>query len=391
MSKFTRTSSYQLQANTLLGILGLAITLQFTTVLLFGGLNWDIESYRIVGEHVVNGVNFYVEAPSRYRYFPGWALIEAATVTLSTLTHLPFRILIRLPIIAADVGVVVAIYWLLSTDTAPGSLSPTKGALLHAINPAAIFITSVHGQFDAVAFLGLFIAIGLAADDRWYESALVFGLGIAIKQSILLLGPLFLVAAPTHRRRVEYLCLAGLPAVVLSLPYIVWSAPTFFEVVFRAGRPFLGWYNALAELLHLDWYTLIPEKHAAVRWSKRLLAVSVIMLSGYYYQRRQSLNLVSGAFAVVLLYFIIYVSLAPQYLYWLMPFLALLSVSNSLRAWTIMTGLMVYLWAWQGTLGIPVKFEPGLHLAADVLVVVVTLALLTEVYGKRILDHIDTA
>ncbi|MCM8748187.1 hypothetical protein NET02_03430 [Thermomicrobiaceae bacterium CFH 74404] len=142
-----------------------------------------------------------------FSYPPGWAAVLAlvlrplalvfppdrwATLPSSGLTDLPVPhpitlLAVKLPSILAD----LAVGWLLYRKSA-------RAAALWLFNPLVIFVSSVHGQYDAFVSLTVLLALIAVLGGAAFLSGLACGLGTALKLTPLYAGPI-LLAAVVHR------------------------------------------------------------------------------------------------------------------------------------------------------------------------------------------------
>lgn len=146
------------------------------------GYNYDVESYKIVGEIVDNGGNVYVET-YRYNYGPVWSLVLGALHQEGMDIH-DFHLRIVLFLTFVD----ICIAFLLFRHF--GKLA----AIIFFSNPISIFITGFHSQFDNFAILVALLAViiyGSATKKRKIGALLLLGLSLSIKH-IYFLFPLWL-------------------------------------------------------------------------------------------------------------------------------------------------------------------------------------------------------
>lgn len=128
-------------------IVAIAVGLRFA-VAGFGS-NYDLDSYRIVADLVLDGENVYART-DRYNYGPVWFVILGAFEWIARLFSTPE--LFRLQIIALLSAVDVAVAVMVARRWGYGA----SAAFL--LSPVAIIITGFHNQFDNLA-----VALGLAA------------------------------------------------------------------------------------------------------------------------------------------------------------------------------------------------------------------------------------
>ena len=160
----------------LLFLIALALFVRLIPMLLLPvGAGYDIESFKLVGNALLNSEEVYTSAAAgRHPYLPFQMYAIGAAAYLNLITQLPFIIWIKLPAVLADVIITGVIYtafrrWGKSDTTA------VFWALLYALNPITILVSAYHGQFDPISVLLLVIA--------WYA----WHFGAHIKRSAVFL------------------------------------------------------------------------------------------------------------------------------------------------------------------------------------------------------------
>jgi uncharacterized membrane protein len=286
----------------------------------------DVENYKRVAETLLaNGPGaLYVLTPGIYPYPPPWALVEAAAQYLALAGGPSFSLSIRLPSIAADVGITYLLWhWL--RQRRPGAA--LWGGLAYALNPLALIITCLHGQFDAIpAGLSLLAVYWATARPRLALSALSLGAAIAFKSyPVLLLAPVLLTLA-SGRARGRYALLALAPVGVLLLPYLLMSPAAVLQELFGyRGTALLGFLVPLRTA-----YVPLTGAHFPVDATLRLIRASTFVFLAAYglllaWLPRSRLSLVQAVATVLALFYTLYAGIAPQYLLWLAPFAVLLA------------------------------------------------------------------
>jgi hypothetical protein len=161
----------------LLAVTLVALCVRAAVSLLFDGGTYDIFfAYRKLGDELRHGGDVFAQRlPSLANYPPviywWWSL--AATAVPSGSPHL-FAALVRAP------------FWIVDAAIAPTLALLIRGrwrwrsAWLYALNPIAIAVPTLHGQFDSIPALCLLLAVaGLAKHPR--RAAWLVGIGAAVK------------------------------------------------------------------------------------------------------------------------------------------------------------------------------------------------------------------
>jgi Gpi18-like mannosyltransferase len=304
-------------------------------MLISPGSRFDIQSWHIVGEIILNGNNPYILAPERQPYFPGWMIFEGIAVGLErTLpVNIAFNDIIVFPIIIADVAVSGIIYKTLSFGMGDNEITPFAGGILHAINPAAIYTSAVHGQTESIAFLFIIIAFALTTTNRWDYAALSLGLGIAVKTVGLLFGPILLaIHSGRLKDRIRFFLLAGTPAAILSIPFLLMSPFSFLRTIFGYGSgPFMSWLYSMGLLEQFLIGSRLLFTHSGIIGSvtKILVIGGILGLSLWYEFREPDVSPFWLAGVLVFVFYSLSAGMAPQYVYWMTPFLPFLPLSNT--------------------------------------------------------------
>ncbi len=185
-------------------------------------LNFDLRSYALVVEALRRGEIVY-EATWRYNYGPIWFGLLDAADSLSRRLALDPHMGFRLVTILGDAGLAAALY---AASRPSGTRRARLVALAWWVNPVAIATSSIHGQFDNLSisiFVGALALASRSPAAPSKASALVAGLGIAVKQVSLVFAGAFVGLARTARPALRNALLVPLPFVLFLLPYYLMS------------------------------------------------------------------------------------------------------------------------------------------------------------------------
>lgn len=204
--------------------------------------NYDIESYRIVGERVLAGQNIYATPDNRYPYLPGWAAVEAAFVLGHRTTGLPFPLVARLPQLVADAGLIGLLAYLADDDSASvWDLPPVRVAWAHALNPVAIFVSAAHGQIEPVV-IGIALAAVALLDSRPRMSALLAGLATLLKPIGVFVVPVVVFGRKDWAKWVQSVTILTLVILPVTALYALRDPALFLSRVGGyEGVRYLGW------------------------------------------------------------------------------------------------------------------------------------------------------
>ena len=220
------------------------------------GNNFDVDSFRVVADLVLQGKTVYAET-SRYNYGPVWAYIVAAIRFFQVHVLASNGLGLFHVLVAGFLGYVDVLIGLILAY----NFSFAAG-LIFLLNPVSFLITGYHSQFDNVAIL---LALGAAlllfknpANTAGHmpilAGALLLGLSLIIKH-ILIFFPIWLFFRKEFDWRKRFI-IAGVPYIiflVMFIPFIPDEA-AFQGIagnVFSYSAPtadFSGFYHHLVAL-----------------------------------------------------------------------------------------------------------------------------------------------
>lgn len=280
----------------------------------------DIERYQRVGQHLLDVSWNPYETRRLYPYPPPWAAVEGGALWLSRHGVGSFALLVRLPVLAADLGIVL----LLAAAVRNGRASPVA-PWLYALHPVALLVGSAHGQFDAVAFFFVLLALAALARGRRDASALALAGAIATKSfPVLFLPFLACHGRPSWRSVARYAVLAVAPVVLLLLPFAVADATALRrELLAYSGVADFGWAGLGRGLEWLAggelWRSEARFWPVASVASKGLFLAAWIGLLVLARAGKQRLSPERATQATVLAFLCCYGLLSAQYLLWAVP------------------------------------------------------------------------
>jgi hypothetical protein len=185
------------------------------------GHNYDMDSWRMTADLVVEGRNVYANT-FRHPYGPTWFLLLGGlrwihdTLGVARLGPESFHILIAAFLSLADVGIALLLFRFFGM----------VAALLFILNPVSILLTGYHSQIDNLAILpGLAAWLMIRSSISWRSlagSAALLALSLSIKH-VLIFFPIWLLMCAqlgSFPRRFVHACLTfGLLALIV-LPFI---------------------------------------------------------------------------------------------------------------------------------------------------------------------------
>jgi len=147
----------QVRWRALIGLALLGFALRLFMAALIPVHLYDHESYQLVADITARGGNVYAET-MRYNYSPLWLWF------LSALDQFPGDLMtsVHLVVATADVMLGVLIGLVAATFAKPAPLF----AALYLLNPAAILLSGLYAQFEALALVPLLVAVLLVSRQR---------------------------------------------------------------------------------------------------------------------------------------------------------------------------------------------------------------------------------
>jgi hypothetical protein len=297
-----------------LPVLAVALAVRLVPVFACAFLTVDVLRYHKVAEHVLDVSWNPYQAPRLYPYPPLWVWFEAAAGWLER-RGLPFPIVVKLPVVLADLGIVALL----------GGWS-ARAAWIYALHPVSLLVTGFHGQFDALMLLFVLAAVRGHERGAFDRSALALAGAIATKSLPILLLPFFWRALPRDRGvRLRFAALAILPVALALVPYALADFGALRrELLGYAGVADFGWIGVIRGLSFLStghlvkaypqqWGVLVPLAKLAF-----LAAFGALVVIQARTGRFRSLGV--AVLAVFLAFLVFYGSISAQYLLWPIPF-----------------------------------------------------------------------
>ena len=231
----------------------------------------------------------------------------------------PFRLLLRLPGIAADLGAVVALLWLRRKTG-----RPAWWALgLFAASPVAFMISGYHGNVDSLVALGLLLTALTCFSGQAALCGLCWGLTCQVKIIPLLVAPVFFFFWWQRGQAWRFFAVgAGTMLVGWAWPLLTIPG-VFLQHVLDYNSMWGTWgISALLRLTGaagLDGVRMAPPGFGVSAILKLAVATSVCALA---WRRRaaEPLSLFTTLSLAWLIFFVFAPGFCVNYLIWLAPF-----------------------------------------------------------------------
>lgn len=239
--------------------------------------------------------------------------------------------LFKLPYLFIDVGLAFLLMGLFD--------EPKKKRLAFALwmlNPVAIYVTFMVGQFDLLPTFFAVLSLSLFKKKKWYWSSFSLGIAASYKMyPLFFLPPLIFLASDKARERIKLLLVGLLPFVFFIAPYLGSSA--FRAMVFSPKSQkmlFMGWSLSGAEVVY-----------------PFVLFLFIIFFFAYYVKKKIN---PSSYFLAIILLILLVTHYHPQWFLWLAPFMVTELVENNFK--NVFLDLVIF----AGWLSITLLFEPSL-------------------------------
>lgn len=329
-------------AITLVFVVGLAVRVALLP--LASGVDfkiWDLTVTALLhGQDTYSHTPLPLKSVGPYAYFPLYLYLLAPLKLLALHTGWSYTILGKLPVVAGDVGVALAIATILGRAGC-SERARAAGIALFFLNPLVLYNGAFYGRFDSLPLALLLLAwlhLSRAHDgdgrDHHGSRNSRGGIGLAVPYALavtLKTFPIFLlpyVLARVGRRRGVRVALAALLLpLVVSLPYLLHDARRFLYIVFiydsaKGPRQF-SWQVALLDLG-------VSERTATIV-SYGLLALFALMLIVPPAGRKAKRDSYAYTAVAYTLFLLLSKVVYEQYLLWPLPFLIILAVRDRAR------------------------------------------------------------
>lgn len=305
------------------------------------GAGYDIESFRLVTDALLNGQEVYTSVLGRHPYLPLQMYVMAGATWLGELLGVPYVVSIKLPAVLADAAIAALITTSLSRDGRRPASAAAFG-LLYALNPVSLLVTSYHGQFEAITLLLLVLAWRSWRFGRhavWSATAL--GLAILNKTWPVILLPVFWIRQRSWRDRILYGVLAlGIPVAGVVLYLLLFDAspvPMLRRALTHRGVAGYWGPGAVLDPLTAIYTAGRPLFDTLVALRNVLLAGAALL--ALWLTRRDSA--LDAILTVILTVFVVTVGFGIQWLVWPVPFALLAREEGWSKAYSVAGAFML--------------------------------------------------
>ncbi len=207
--KSSRISDINIPQKNWIALFGFGLLLRVLMAAL--GHNFDLESYEIVADIVINGDSVYANT-TRYNYGPIWAYILAFLKLIASIGSYNQKLFHELIVICLFIAEVVLYR---------GIYKQTKNNLLILLllfNPISIVIIGHHSQFDILAICLAYYAYLNIKNKKYNTAILLLGISYSVKH-IMVFFPLMLLFNQEISLK-ERVKLLTIPALIFALSFM---------------------------------------------------------------------------------------------------------------------------------------------------------------------------
>ena len=303
------------------------------------GAEYDIESFQIAGNLILQGKDVYASplAIDRHPYLPLQMYWMAAAVWIADNLNLSYVGIFRLVPIFADLGVALLLFQIIRMKDQQAAF---HGALWYALCPIPVLVSAYHGQFDALPILLILAALFYLGRSSWISGTWL-GFAILAKSWPVLALPALLQGVRKLREKGYILLFAFLIPLVGVITYSILFRAVVWNVLTRAlsYNRGVGVYG-YTYFFRLLWTLDLVDKQVFefIVWNGRFLTLAVLGLVWIVRARKETPA--AGILTVLITFFAVTHAFAIQYLGWLIPF----AILNAEYRWLKGYALAAYLY-----------------------------------------------
>jgi len=285
--------------------------------------NFDLQSYRIIGELSLKGINIYpAQAKFFHPYLPFFLYIEALAILLKPIV--PSYIFIRLVNLIFYFATVYLIYLI--------SKKNLKTVFFYALNPVLILVTLVHGQFDIIPLFFILLTLYLIKRKKEALGLLSFSMAILIKT-----WPVFLVIIFLKKIKNKKLLLLLPLLPLIFIIFYIFVFKSSFVSIFSTILGYRSMFNfwGVGKVVSLIFFPSLPQPPIYIQKMFLYLFLLIFFIYSFYLSYKKTLLSIVD---LLMFFYVFSPGFSPQYFAWIMPFLALAKPKN----WPIFVGFIVF-------------------------------------------------
>lgn len=302
-------------------------------------------AFAFYGSYDTTYVTYYAQASqcghtiyqdTNFPHPPLWLYLIRFTYSLEPLLRLPLYYLIKFYSILADTTIVILLYKFRSSFK-------RNVALLYAMSPVSLLITSFHAQQDAILLLFILVSsilLLMKKTKALIDAAVYFGCSLLFKLWPLFLIPAFLSKLKNVQQKIVFLLVTISLSLVLFIPYLLLTPQAVYKNVIQypsSGDFGISLIASVVPVIKNIKSFLEPANTFII-----LLGAVLISLLG----TKRKWNIFQTITTIILFFYAFSFKVAAQYLVWIMPF-GLITSTRWVRVYTIVATLALianYFW-----------------------------------------------
>ncbi|MFH0773857.1 MAG: hypothetical protein V1922_06120 [bacterium] len=262
--------------------------------------NFDSQSYNQIGVLSLKGINIYPDpAISRHPYLPLFLFLEAGTLFLSHIVHIPHVFLLKCLFSLFHLLSIYVVYYL--------SKKNGKTTLFYALNPVSLLIIAFHGQFDIIPLFLLLSSLLLLKKRKYTAIMLHLGLAFTIKTWPILFIIPFLKRVPK-----KYWIWFFLPPFLTVLLYSIFFHASPIQIV-----RVLIVYQGVGSIWGLGKILSLISTQKIFLFCYKIFFVAGIL---FYSIKQKKKLIVNELYKLLFLFFLFTPGFGLQWFLWLTPF-----------------------------------------------------------------------
>lgn len=292
-----------------------------------GIINFDLQSYLIIGKATLRGENIYPHlAMIRYPYFPFFLYFQALAIYLEKFID-PI-IFLKIIVNIFDLGNAYLIFLLTNKNF--------KNTAFYLFNPASLLIFAFHGQFDALPIFFILLSLYFLKKEKELLATISFALGIVIKT-----WPIFFLFIFFKSLKNKFFALLIIVIIeVFIVIYLTLFQSSYFGIIksiitYRSLFDIWG-LGLLIKLIFFKNYSQTPLYIQKICLYSFLLFFFIKSVHLSY----QKINIFEKINRLLLFFYIFTFGFSIQYLSWIIPFQIIL---NSKKILIKLMGITFYL------------------------------------------------
>ncbi len=248
----------------------------------------------------------------------------------------------KLPNILADVGIGYLLF-----DLARDTKYEKAVLFLWILNPYTIQISSIWGMFDPLCTFFAFYSVYLLSKKKFYLSALFLSLGVATKMyPMFFLIPILIYVYKKNglRKSFKFFTISLFVGILVFSSFLLFPGGLEFLYrifIFKASPDWYG-KNLISGLTWTYLLTLFQwEKN--VPFFPLIFTPLYLMLIYFFWRGKNDFDsLVACLGSILLLTYLSYTVVNPQYVFWVLPFLLYLVIKGkfSKKLYTLISAIL---------------------------------------------------